>query len=61
LNTGGTIASDQEVRNCLLIMNNREMFEWLEDLASDEAFKACTALTPRQIEERYDLELVYAS
>lgn len=58
LNTGGSIASDQEVRNCLLIMNNKAMFEWLENLAEDPAFKTCTSLTPRQVEERYDLELV---
>lgn len=58
LNTGGSIASDQEVRNCLLIMNNREMFVWLEGLAREPSFKTCTALTPRQLEERYDLELI---
>lgn len=58
LNTGGSIASDQEVRNCLLIMNNKEMFEWLETLSRDPAFITCCSLTPRQLEERYDLELV---
>jgi len=58
LNTGGTIASGQEVRNCLLIMANREMFYWLKGLANDPNFVACTALSSRQIEEKYDIELV---
>ncbi len=58
LNTGGSIASDQEVRNCLLIMNNREMFKWIEELAQNADFQLCTALTSRQLEERYDLELI---
>ncbi len=58
LNTGGTHASDQEVRNCLLIMNNREMFKWFETLSKNPDFEKCAALTDRQLEERYDMELV---
>lgn len=58
LNTGGTHASDQEVRNCLLIMNNRDMFKWFEALSQNPDFRTCAALTDRQLEERYDLELV---
>ncbi len=58
LNTGGTIATDQEVRNCLMIMNDREMFAWLENLAKDDQFSTCAFLTSRQLDERYDMELI---
>jgi hypothetical protein len=58
LNTGGTTASDQEVRNCLMIMTNRPFFQWIESLSKNEDFLFCTLLTPRQREERYDLELI---
>ena len=58
LNTGGTLATDQEVRNCLLIMANRPLYLWLKTLAADPNFKECTALSERQLEEKYDFELV---
>ena len=57
LNTGGSIASDQEVRDCLLIMANRSLYLWLKSLANDDNFKTCTALSSRQVEEKYNLEL----
>ena len=58
LNTGGSIASDQEVRDCLLIMANRPMYQWLKTLSEDVNFTSCTPLTSRQLEEKYNLELV---
>jgi len=58
LNTGGSIASDQEVRDCLLIMADRPLYQWLKNLADDPNFVACTPLTSRQLEEKYNLELV---
>ena len=58
LNTGGSELSPQEVRNCLLIMINKKMFEWLRLLSQYEAFKTVTALSDRPLEESYDLELV---
>jgi hypothetical protein len=58
LNTGGSMASDQEVRDCLLIMANRSIYVWMKALAQDENFKLCTSLSSRQLEEKYDLELV---
>lgn len=58
LNTGGSLATDQEVRNCILIMINPEFFEWLNELASCEDFQACLPITDRQRQERYDMELV---
>jgi hypothetical protein len=58
LNTGGSLATDQEVRNCLLIMLNPKFFEWISSLAEDENFKLSAPLSERAMEERYDLELV---
>lgn len=58
LNTGGSQASDQEVRNCILVMINADMFRWIQKLAQDEGFQECIALSERPIRESYDLELV---
>ncbi|QFY44607.1 DUF262 domain-containing protein [Candidatus Methylospira mobilis] len=57
LNTGGSQLSPQEVRNCLLVMLNKPLFEWLKDLSHNEAFTSTTTLSDRPIEESYDLEL----
>lgn len=58
LNTGGSPLSDQELRNCILIMVNREFYHWLLSLAKDPNFRNCIALTDRALEEQYDIELV---
>lgn len=58
LNTGGTELSDQEVRNCILIMLNRPMYAWMRDLSKERAFIECLPLTERQLEEQYDMELL---
>ncbi len=58
LNTGGSQLSDQEIRNCILVQLNRNMFLWMRELAGYESFKECVILTERAVEEQYDLELV---
>lgn len=57
LNTGGSMLSDQEVRNAILVMLNPAFYHWLADLASNSAFIECIALSDKSIEERYDMEL----
>jgi uncharacterized protein with ParB-like and HNH nuclease domain len=57
LNTLGTSLSPQEVRNCVLIMVDRPFFEWLSDLAAYKPFQNCIALSDKQTEQRYDVEL----
>lgn len=57
LNTGGSTLTPQEIRNCMLIMQNRDGFFWLRDLSRNEDFKECTALNDRLLEEQYDMEL----
>lgn len=57
LNTLGSSLSDQEVRNCLLIMLNRNVFNWLEDLSKMPEFKDSLSITERALNERYESEL----
>lgn len=58
LNTGGSNLSDQEVRNCLLLMINREAFEWLEDLSMNSDFNDTLSISKRKEEESYSNELL---
>jgi len=58
LNTGGSMLSDQEVRNSILVMMNRDLYRWLRSLSEDTNFRECSALSDRAIDEQYDMELV---
>ncbi len=57
LNTGGSLLSDQEVRNAILVMVNREFYRWLRELSKSPAFVDCIAMSDRANEEQYDMEL----
>lgn len=57
LNTGGSSLTQQEVRNCILVMVNRDMYVWLRDLANYTAFQDTISLSDRPLEEQYDMEL----
>lgn len=57
LNAGGSHLSPQEIRNCILVMINKNMFRWLKNLAEYEPFRNCAALSDRPISESYDIEL----
>lgn len=58
LNTGGTHLSPQEIRNCLLIMINKDVYEIIDDLHKDIYYKKCTPITETQAEERHDMEWI---
>jgi hypothetical protein len=58
LNTGGSIATPQEVRNCILLMLNEDLYNLMRSLADRDSFKSCVALSDRLYEEQYDMELV---
>jgi len=58
LNSGGALATDQEVRNCLLIMTNRDYFSWVKGLAESDAYQNSLSLSDRALEEAFDMELV---
>lgn len=58
LNTGGSSLSPQEVRNCLLVMINKDFYKWMLNLSKYEPFQECVALSDRPLSESYDMELV---
>jgi len=58
LNTFGSSLSDQEVRNCLLIMIDKTFYDWIKKLSQYPAFLETLTITDRQIDEQYHLELV---
>lgn len=58
LNTGGAKATDQEVRNCLLVMHNKKYFEWLKKLSEKDDFRGCILMTDKSLDEAFDMELV---
>ena len=58
LNTGGSKLSDQEVRNCLMIMTNRDFYVFLDSLSKNEDFNECIAITDRKEDEQFKLELI---
>ena len=58
LNTGGSFLSDQEVRNCLIIMENREFYKFICKLDSVDTYRACVSISDRKTDEQYRLELI---
>lgn len=58
LNTGGTLLSDQEVRNCLMIMTNKDFYEFVINLEKIEEYRNCIPITDRKTDEQYRVELV---
>lgn len=57
LNTYGAVLSPQELRNCVLVSLNPQLYRDLKSLAEDAHFVACTLLTDMQLSERYDMDL----
>jgi hypothetical protein len=57
LNTYGAALSPQELRNCVLVSLNPELYRRIKRLAENEAFRSCTLLTETQLQERYDMDL----
>lgn len=58
LNTGGSSLEPQEVRNCLLVMNDKTYFNKLKKLSDLEDFQDCINLSDKNLIEQYDKELV---
>lgn len=58
LNTGGTKLSDQEVRNCLMIMTNKLFYEFTLKLEQLESYRNCIPITDRKADEQFRMELV---
>lgn len=58
LNTGGTKLSFQEVRNCLIIMENRDFYKFIAELDKNTNFGECVPITDRKMDEQYRIELI---
>ncbi|MDD3303158.1 MAG: DUF262 domain-containing protein [Candidatus Gracilibacteria bacterium] len=59
LNTGGAQLSNQEVRNCIMIMENRGFYIFIEDLSKDENFQnTIDSLSEKDSSSQYDKELI---
>lgn len=56
LNSGGTPANPQELRNCVIIMVNADYFAFLKDLAASASFRTAIWLTEEQEERQKHLE-----
>lgn len=57
LNTGGAELSEQEVRNCVAIMINRDFHRWLMQRRANEAFQRTIAQTDTGRMRQADAEL----
>lgn len=57
LNTGGETLSEQEVRNCVGIMLDREFHNWLTACADDDSFRTVISQTETAIEKQSHIEL----
>ena len=58
LNSYGSQLNSQEMRSALLVAVSSDFFARMERLSSYEPFRFSVQLTEKQIEERYDLELI---
>lgn len=58
LNTGGSNASNQEIRNSSMIMLNKDVYDWFDALAKNSDFLDTISLSDRLIDEQYHMELV---
>lgn len=59
LNAGGTAANPQELRNCIIIMVNRQYAEFMRGLAESQSFLKVLAASDDQIDKQRHME--YAS
>ncbi|MFE4623229.1 DUF262 domain-containing protein [Streptomyces mirabilis] len=57
LNSFGSMATPQELRNCLLVSLSDKHYKWLADISEDQAFVEVVDLPERLVNERYHMEL----
>ncbi|ELX5322249.1 DUF262 domain-containing protein [Salmonella enterica] len=57
LNTGGANLSEQEVRNCIAVMLNSALYQWLKRCSEFPAFVSTTNQTQEAIERQANMEL----
>ncbi len=57
LNAGGTQANPQELRNCIMIMVNKDYYREVKSAARGDTFRDVVAVTEDQIERQRHMEL----
>ena len=57
LNTGGSVATPQEVRNCLMIMAFPSLYPWIRELANVAVFRDAISISEQAGKEAYAMEL----
>lgn len=57
LNTGGSLLSDQEVRNCLVIMSNKKIYTLIDELTKYSSYDKCVKISERKSDEQYAMEM----
>lgn len=57
LNSMGSAATPQELRNCLLVGLSKPHYEWLKAISNSDAFLTAISIPERLIQEQYHLEL----
>lgn len=58
LNTGGSKLEAQEIRNCILLMVNKEFFKWIEELSKNVDFLSSISISEKLTDEQYEKELI---
>lgn len=58
LNTGGSHLSPQEIRNCLLVVKNENIYKWFKRLSEDESFRNAVPISEKDADEQGYIELV---
>ena len=58
LNTGGSHLSPQEIRNCILVMKNEEVYKKLKDMSKYQNFINTLPISEKDSEEQGYLELI---
>ena len=58
LNAGGTHLSEQEVRNCIILMESESFHDWLQDLSATDSFRCCLAVDERLEAKGFYTELI---
>jgi hypothetical protein len=58
LNTGSSMCTPQEIRSCILVSLNPEMYRWMKNLSNNEDLKSCINLSEKLEEEQYDMEII---
>lgn len=58
LNRTGSPLSEQEMRNCIIIMENKPFYTWMENLSKNIDFLNTVSLSDQNMKKREDLDLI---